>query len=83
MLVLKLVSYEALSSSVVGKSEGIFFEDLIITTVNGIEEEGKAEIFTKSGAKLGILEYTTTLSSIGNPPKHLQQQIMRNRQILE
>jgi len=67
---------------VVALADGIFFEDMIVSSAYGIFESSKVDLFTSTGVKMGVLDYSTKLTSIGNPPKFLQRQIMRNRQIM-
>ena len=57
--------------TVLANSEGLFFEDIIVTSDHGTPETQSIPIFSDV-AQIGVLKIVTTLTSIGNPPKALQ-----------
>lgn len=75
-------SVEMLGSKLIGATEGVFFEDLVLGGDPGKEETTKMPIFNK-GRKVGFITYSCTKTYVGVVPPSLNEIASRNKELVQ
>ena len=82
MFTIKIYSVDNVlkKNSLIGETDGIFFEELIVQSTNEEVEDHKYTIYSQ-GKKIGTIMFSTIIFQIGKVPKDIQNKMDKHKRL--